>query len=99
MKKISLILLSLLAVCSLDGGGKTIHRSFRGGYPSAVSEVRIKSVSAAPTVTAAQAKIVRIFGDRPPHCHDFAANCGARQLSRQFGIILAFQKKRGGQDD
>ena len=48
MKRISLILLSLLALCSLDGGGKTIHRSFRGGYPSAVTEARIQSVSAMP---------------------------------------------------
>ena len=59
MKRISLILLSLLALCSLDGGGKTIHRSFRGGYPSAVSEARIQSVSAVPAIRSAQAKIVR----------------------------------------
>ena len=59
MKRISLILLSLLALCSLDGGGKTIHRSFRGGYPSAVTEARIQSVSAVPAITAGQAKIVR----------------------------------------
>ena len=59
MKRISVILLSLLALCSLDVGGKTIHRSFRGGYPSAVSEARIQSVSAVPAITAGQAKIVR----------------------------------------
>lgn len=60
MKKTGLVLLSLLlALCSFDGGARTVHRSFRGGYPSAVSEARIKSLSAAPTVTAAQAKIVR----------------------------------------
>ena len=59
MKRISLILLSLLALCSLDGVGKTIHRSFRGGYPSAVSEARIQSVTAMPAVTAGQAKIVQ----------------------------------------
>ena len=59
MKRIALILFPLLAVCSLDGGGRTIHRSFRGGYPSAVSEARIQSVSVVPTITAAQPKIVR----------------------------------------
>ena len=59
MKRISLILLSLLALCSLAVGGKTIHRSFRGSYPSAVSEARIQSVSAVPAITAGQAKIVR----------------------------------------
>ena len=59
MKRIALILFPLLAVCSLDGGGRTIHRSFRGGYPSAVSEARMQSVSVVPTITAAQPKIVR----------------------------------------
>ena len=59
MKRISLIFLSLLALCSLDGSGKTIHRSFRGGYPSAVSEARIQSVTAVPAITAGQAKIVK----------------------------------------
>ena len=59
MKRMALILLSLFALCSLDGGGKTIHRSFQGGYPSAVSEARIRSVSAVPTITAKQVKIVR----------------------------------------
>ena len=59
MKRMSLILLSLFALCSLDGSGKTIHRSFRGGYPSAVSEARIQSVTAVPAITAGQAKIVK----------------------------------------
>ena len=59
MKRIALILLSLFAFCSLDGGGKTIHRSFRGGHPSAVSEARSQSVSTMPAITAGQAKIVK----------------------------------------
>ena len=59
MKRMSLILLSLFALCSLDGGGTTIHRSFRGGYPSAVSEARSRSVSAMPTITAGQVKVVK----------------------------------------
>ena len=59
MKRMSLILLSLFALCSLDGNGNTIHRSFQDGYPSAVSEARIQSVSAVPAITAGQAKIVR----------------------------------------
>ena len=54
------ILLSLsVALCSLDGGGGTIHRSFRGGYPSAVSEARVQSVAAGPTIVAEQTKVVR----------------------------------------
>ena len=41
MKKAGLVLLSLLfALCSFDGDARTVHRSFRGGYPSAVSEAR-----------------------------------------------------------
>ena len=60
MKKAGLVLLSLLfAFCSLDGGARTVHRSFRGGYPSAVSEARIQSVTASPTIAAGQAKVVR----------------------------------------
>lgn len=59
-KKAGLILLSaLFALCSFDGGARTVHRSFRGGYPSAVSEARIQSVSATPTIASGQAKIVR----------------------------------------
>jgi guanyl-specific ribonuclease Sa len=60
VKKTGLALLSLLfALCSFDGDARTVHRSFRGGYPSAVSEARIQSVSATPTITAGQAKVVR----------------------------------------
>ncbi|MBR3221661.1 MAG: hypothetical protein IKF72_05445 [Kiritimatiellae bacterium] len=54
------ILLSLsVALCSLGGGGVTVHRSFRGGYPSAVSEARVQSVSSGPTLVAEQPKVVR----------------------------------------
>ena len=59
MKRMSLILLSLFALCSLDGNGNTIHRSFQGGYPSAVSEARRQSVSAGPVLVAGQTKIVK----------------------------------------
>ena len=60
MRRTALILLSLVfALCTLDGDGRTIHRSFRGGYPSAVSESRVQSVSAGPTIMAGQAKVVR----------------------------------------
>ena len=38
MKSMSLILLSLFALCSLDGSGKTIHRPFQGGCPSVVAD-------------------------------------------------------------
>jgi len=60
MKNTGLVLLSMLfALCTFDGGARTVHRSFRGGYPSAVSEARVQSVSAMPTVAARRAKIVR----------------------------------------
>ena len=60
MKKAGLVLLSLfLALCSFDAGARTVHRSFRGGYPSAVSEARVQSVSAMPTVAAGRTKVVR----------------------------------------
>lgn len=59
MKRIALILFSLFALFSLDGSGKTIHRSFRGGYPSAVSEARSQSVSIMPTIKDKQTKIVK----------------------------------------
>ena len=59
MRRMALIFFALFAICSLDGGGKTVHRSFRGGYPSAVSESRSQSVSVMPTIKAGQAKIVR----------------------------------------
>ena len=59
-KKTGLVLLPLLfALCSFDGGARTVHRSFRGGYPSAVSEARIQSVSVMPAAAAGQAKVVR----------------------------------------
>ena len=38
---------------------RAVRRSFRGGYPSAVSKVRIQSVSTTPTIAAGQTKIVR----------------------------------------
>lgn len=60
MKKAGFVLLSLFfALCSFDGDARTVHRSFRGGYPSAVSEARIQSVSATPAIAAGQAKVVR----------------------------------------
>ena len=60
MKKAGLALLSLLfALCSFDGDARTVHRSFRGGFPSAVSEARVQSVSAAPAIVAGQAKVVK----------------------------------------
>ncbi len=60
MKTTGLVLLSMLfATCSFDGGARTIHRSFRGGYPSVVSPARIQSVSTTPTITVGQTKIVR----------------------------------------
>ena len=60
MKRTALLLLSLLfALCSPDGGARTVHRSFQGGYPSAVSEARRQSVSAGPVLVAGQTKVVR----------------------------------------
>ena len=60
MKNTGLALLSMLfALCSFDGSAATVHRSFHGGYPSAVSKARIQSVSATPTITAGQKQIVR----------------------------------------
>ena len=60
MRRTALILLSLiLALCSLDGAARTIHRSFRGGYPSAVSEVRVQSVAAGSSLVVEQTKVVR----------------------------------------
>ena len=60
MKKAGLALLSLLfALGSPDVAARTVHRSFRGGYPSAVSEARIQSVTSTPTIAAGRAKIVK----------------------------------------
>ena len=47
------ILLSLAcALCPLGSEGRTIHRSFQGGYPTTVSEGRRQSVSVGPTTGA-----------------------------------------------
>jgi len=60
MKNTGLVLLTMLfALCSFDGGARTVHRSFGGGYPAAVSKARIQSVSVTPTIAAGQTKIVR----------------------------------------
>ena len=60
MKNAGLVLLStLFALWAFEVGARTVHRSFGGGYPAAVSKARIQSVSATPTIAAGQTKIVR----------------------------------------
>ena len=60
MKNAGLVLLStLFALWAFEVGARTVHRSFGGGYPAAVSKARIQSVSVTPTIAAGRTKIVR----------------------------------------
>ena len=54
MKRVmAFVTLSLAcALCPFDGEGGTIHRSFRGGYPTAVPAQRQPSVASGPTTGA-----------------------------------------------
>ena len=74
------ILLSLAcARCPLGSEGRTIHRSFQGGYPTAVSEARRQSVSAGPTTGAAiqpkQAKQLKQVATKAPNKLFGTAKC------------------------
>lgn len=79
-----LILLSLAcAICPLGGEGKTIHRSFRGGYPTTVPAQRQQSVSSGPTTGATiqpkqmqQIRQVRQAGSKAPNKLFGTAKCG-----------------------